>query len=470
MLTALSHNTLIQLAGKLLATIAGLIVVSYMTRSLGPTGFGHYTTVMAFLQTFAILIDFGLTMTASKALGEKRIPTEMLLSNLLSFRTVTAAAAFALAPLVVVWFPYPTIVKLGIAFTSLAFFLGSLTQSFQAVFQASLKSGYLVIADFWGRLVLLVGTVIAAQMNSGLMAYLGIYTAASIVITLGTLGYAHRLMPFRWRIDLSVWLTIWRATWPMAVTIALNLIYLKADTLILAATWPAQHVGLYGAAYKVLEVLLAVPAIIGGLVLPLAARYQAEGAIEKFKHLWQDSFDALLAAGLAVIAGCVTLGIPIIIMLAGGDFRIAGQLLVPLSLATALIFISNVTGYFIFALGKQRQIIPLYLVAATVALVLFFSLIPHYSYWAAAWSSAAINGLMAGGSLWLLAGWGLVPTAARWPKIILATIVLVLGLLVPLPLILKVVTGAILYLAAIVYLKLIPTSAANQLREPNHNT
>src|SRR3989344_2524594 len=109
MLSPLGHNTLIQLIGKLLATLAGLVVVAFMTRSLGPTGFGHYTTIIAFL-------------------------------------------------------------------------LASLTQSFQAVFQASLKSGYLVAADLAGKLLLLVGTILVAQLNLGLMAFLMVYTASSAII------------------------------------------------------------------------------------------------------------------------------------------------------------------------------------------------------------------------------------------------------------------------------------------------
>lgn len=457
MLTALSKNTLVQLAGKILATLAGLVVVAIMTRSLGTTGFGYYTTIIVFLQTFGILIDFGLTMTAGRSLGEQQIQPTSLLSNLLSFRVTTSALVFVLAPLAAFLFPYPIIIKLGVAATSLAFFLASLSQSFQAVFQAKLKSNYLVAADLAGRLILLIGTIYVAQLNLGLMMFLIIYTVASAVTSGSTLYYAYKLIPFNWQIDLSIWKKIWLATWPLAITIALNLIYLKADTLILAATWPASIVGVYGAAYKVLEVLLAIPAIIGGLVLPLAASYLATGDKLGLKKLFQDSFDTLLASGLAIIAGSVLIGTPLITLLAGHDFAAAGKLLIPLSLATAFIFIGNVTGYFIFALGKQRKVIPLYLSIAATALVLYFMFIPRFGYWGAAWSTVVVEGLMAFVSLILIKHWGLTPSAARWPKLLLATITLCLGLLVPLSLLLKIIIAGAIYLAALWYLKLIPT-------------
>jgi O-antigen/teichoic acid export membrane protein len=463
MFSQLGNNTLMQLAGKIAATLIGLAVAVFMTRGLGPTGFGHYTTVIVFLQTFAILTDFGLTMMAGRALGAKQIPSDVLLSNLLSFRTVTSAIVFSLAPLAALVFPYPAIVKVGVALTSLAFFLASLTQSFQAVFQATLKSGYMVMADFWGRIVLLVGTIVAARMGWGVIAYLIVYTIASLVITVGTLFYANKLMPFKWQIDLKVWRLIWLATWPVALTIALNLIYLKADTLILAVYWPAHAVGLYGAAYKVLEVLLAVPAIIGGLVLPLAARYLALNDQQKLRQLFQDSFDAMFGLGLAIVVGGTLVGGSILIALAGVEFAISGQLLFPLSIATAFIFLGNVTGYFIFALGKQKQMIPLYALLAILSLVIYFTLIPRYAYWAAAWGHTFIEGLMSIGSLWLLGRWGFKPTPGRWPKIVLATGLLALGLLIPMPIILRTIAAVVIYVIAIWYLKLIPTVTAKQL-------
>lgn len=465
MSNTLSHNTLIQLVGKILATLAGLVVVAFMTRSLGTEGYGHYTTIIVFLQTFGILVDFGLTMTAGRSLGDQQIPPAVFLGNLLSFRVTVSALAFTLAPLAAFLFPYPQIVKLGIAATSLAFFLASLSQSFQAVFQAKLRSGYLVITDLSGRAILLIGTIIVAQMNFGLMMFLAVYSAANIIMAGAALYFANKLIPFRWQIDLSIWKKIWLATWPLAITIALNLIYLKTDTLILAATWPASDVGIYGAAYKVLEVLLAIPAIVGGLVLPLAAGYLAVSDKVNFKRLFQDSFDTLLASGLAIIVGSTLIGTSLITLLAGNDFAVAGKLLIPLSLATALIFIGNVTGYFIFALGKQRQVIPLYIAIAAIALIFYFIFIPRFGYWGAAWSTVVVEGLMAFISLILIKRWGLVPSPARWPKLLLATLALLLGLLIPLPLIIKIFIAGVIYVSALWYLGLIPTKTTALIKQ-----
>jgi O-antigen/teichoic acid export membrane protein len=456
MLNSISGNTITQLLGKATSTLIGLVVVALMTRALGAAGFGEYTTVVAYLQFFGILVDFGLTMTTARELGNARLASNILLGNLLSFRTVTAGAAFIIAPLVALFLPYPPLIKTGIALTSLAFFLSSLSQSFGAVFQAQLKSHLLILAELGGRIVLLVGTIFATLGQLPLISYLLILIASSLTTTTWTLVAAKRLLPFKWQINLAVWRELWHATWPIALTIAINLIYFKADTLILSLLKPTIDVGLYGAAYKVLEVLLAVPAIVCGLVLPLAARAYAQGDKNKLAELYHGTFDSMLAAGLAVLVGGIIIGTPLMTLFAGAEFAVTGKILAILGVATAFIFLGNAIGYFIFALDKVKKMIPAYLITALVALTGYFIFIPTYSYWGAAWMTVVAEALMTTISLVILWKLGLKPSTVRWPKIILATLFFATILMMPLPLIPKLILGAVVYLVTVWYLKLIP--------------
>ena len=69
--------------------------------------------------------------------------------------------------------------------------------------------------------------------------------------------------------DFVYWRYVWRYTWPLAVTVVLNLIYFKADTLVLSGFKGPAEVGLYGAPYRVLEVLTTFPHMFMSLILPL---------------------------------------------------------------------------------------------------------------------------------------------------------------------------------------------------------
>lgn len=454
MFQAIARQSAIQLTSKLIATAIGLAVVALTTRALGPAGFGTYTTIVTFLQFAGILADLGLTMVASRSLGEGRILRSVLLGNILSFRVTTAAIAFALAPVVALAFPYPAHVQAGIALTAVALFMSSIASTLGSVFQAELRATWLAAAEIFGRGVLLIGTAMVAAASMSLTAYLWVLIVSSAA-TLGVTWWgSQRLAPHAWQVNLMVWKQLWWASWPIAVTIILNLAYFRTDLILLSLMKPAADVGLYGAAYRMLEVLLTVPAVVGGFVLPLAARLRANRDETSLGNLYRGTFDVLGALGLAAVVGAAVVGVPLMLALSGMDFAVAGELLLPVSLAAAGAFAAGAAGYIIYALDLQRAVIPFYLAAAIIALTGYGIFIPNYSYWGAAWVTAAVNLGMGAATVTLLWRRGYRLNAARWPKLLLATLALTLGLMLPLPLAARLIAGAALWLGALWRMKL----------------
>ncbi len=456
MFRQIAHNSLIQISGKVISTALGLLIVSLMTRGLGAAGFGQYTSVVAYLQFFGILVDFGLTMTLARELGRGEFASETVAGNVFSFRSLTAAGAFILAPIVAWLLPYAVEIKIAIILTSLAFWATSVQQSLVGLFQYKLVTWSLTIVEILSRMLLLLGTWWLSRQQSDFQAYLYWLTIINIITLISTYLAARRLIPFVWTINKPVWHKLWQATWPITVTIILNLFYFKADTIILSWYKTAAEVGLYGAAYKVLEVLLALPAIVGGLVLPWAARAYTHQDKSQIQKIYSGTFDTMLAAGLVVIIGSWLLGVPVITWLAGTDFAIAGRLIGILGLATALIFIGNATGYIIFALDQQKKMIPYYAAAALIGLAGYFIFIPSYSYWGAAWMTVVVEFFMAAVGFTVLWRQQLRPSPARWPKILLLTLLSGIILLYAWPWPIKITLAAAVYLMLLKLFKLWP--------------
>lgn len=465
MFKKIAHQTAIQVIGKILSLLLGLAVVAFMTRSLGPEGYGHYTTVIAFLQLVSLLTSFGLSMTVARELGSGETPATTLLSNALSFRTITAGIAFAAAPLIATLLGYPHGLVLSMVLASVGFWAGSITQTITSVFQAKLRSGVLTSIDIISRLVLLIGTWFAAYTHAPLNTFLGAFVTANIIALLLYIILAQRLIPFSWQLDLLIWRTIWQHTWPIAITTTLNVIYFKADTVILSLFRPANEVGFYGAAYTVLEVLLAFPAIIGGLLLPQIAQAFANNNLEKVKRLYSGAVDALLAAGLAVVAGSVIVGRPIMSAIAGQNFAITGDILAVLSVAILFSFVGNAAGYAIFAIKQQKKLIPVFAAGAVLGFISYLIFIPIYSYWGAAWVTVGVEMLVNIAMVTILWRCGVSLSFQRWLKILIATLALAVGLIVPLALALKIIIGLGLYALALWQLKLLQDYTKDSLTQ-----
>src|SRR3989338_2339444 len=96
-------NTFYQVFGKVIGAAIGLVVVGLMTRYLGQEGFGNYTTVVAFLQFFGVLADFGLQMTVTKMISRPGADEKKIIANAFTLRFFSAATILGLA-VAVGWF------------------------------------------------------------------------------------------------------------------------------------------------------------------------------------------------------------------------------------------------------------------------------------------------------------------------------------------------------------------------------
>ena len=158
-----AHNTIVQIVGKIITTILGLVALGMMTRYLGQEKFGWYITVTAFLQFAGILIDFGMIVVTAQMLSEPLRDKEKLFKNLFTFRFVSALLFFSLAPFVAWFFPYEIQIKIAIAISSLAFLAITLNQVFVGLYQTKLKMHIQAISEVIGRIVLVAGMFFAIK-------------------------------------------------------------------------------------------------------------------------------------------------------------------------------------------------------------------------------------------------------------------------------------------------------------------
>lgn len=387
----IAHNTILQFSSKVIGTILGLVTISMMTRALGQAGFGYYSTVMGFLQFFAILADFGLTLTTAQMLGKSRTQgaaadwdEDTLFSNILGLRFITALLLLAAAPLVALAFPYTADVKTGIVIATLSFFSMAFSQIFLGFFQARLNMIWVSIAEIANRLVLLIAIIVCTAQGYGLLPMIVAVTISNVVQLLCLLVPARRLAPFSLGFNLACWSDIWASTWPIALSIALNLLYLKTDILVLSIYRSAEEVGLYGAAYKVVDVLTTFPVLFAGLLLPLLTSYWQSRDRARFAGLIQQGFDALSVVAWPMMVGTAFVANDLMALIAGEAFRASGFLLQLLIWASGIIFFNAVFAHAIVAIDKQKKTMFAYGVTAIVGVIGYFLAIPRFGAFGAA--------------------------------------------------------------------------------------
>jgi len=401
--TRVARNTVIQIISKAISTALGLAAVAMMARYLGQAGFGQYTTIITFISFFAIVADLGLTLITVQMISRPNIDEGKILSNLFTLRFVSATAFLGLAPLLVLFFPYDPVVKIGVAISVLPFLFIALNQVLVGLFQKNLRMDKVSISEVASRLVLLSGVAAAVYFNFGLLGIIIATVFSGGVNFLMHFLFSSQFIKISWRIDLEIWRDIIVRSWPIALTIALNLIYLKADTLILSLIKSQAEVGIYGAAYNVINVLVTLPFMFAGLVLPIMTDVWARGLQREFNSVLQKSFDVMAIITLPMVVGTFFLAERIMVLVAGSEFAVSGEALKILIFAAAAIFLGNSFTHAVIAIDKQKKIIGVYFFTSITALAGYLYFIPTYSYFGAAGVTIYSELVVAAASFYLVA-------------------------------------------------------------------
>jgi O-antigen/teichoic acid export membrane protein len=193
-------------------------------------------------------------------------------------------------------------------------------------------------------------------------------------------------MPLQMVVDMGYWRALVRGSLALGLAVSISQIYFRVDTLLLALIRTPVEVGLYGAAYKFIELSQLVIAAVGISVFPPLARLTAIGDPRRH-HLAQKTFDLLLAVAAPLAVLMLTLSSTIILLTAGPEFLAAG---VALQLLAPYVLFDFVNGLFVrilLASSRDRTLLKLAVSVLVLNLVLNLVLLPLYGFKAAAITS-----------------------------------------------------------------------------------
>ncbi|PJA89564.1 MAG: hypothetical protein CO137_03585 [Candidatus Magasanikbacteria bacterium CG_4_9_14_3_um_filter_32_9] len=380
-----AHNTIVQIIGKIISTVLGLVAIGMLARYLGQEQFGWYITAISFLQFIGIVIDFGLVPVTAQMMSEKDFDKEKLFQNLLGFRFLTSVLFLSLAPLIVLFFPYPKEVKIAISVLVLGFVAISMNQVLIGFYQAKLKMHIQALGEVVGKVVLVVGLWFLISKNSTFLPIMALLALSSISYTAVLWIRATKENTSTLRFDWHIWKAIMHKSWPIAISIVFNVIYLRGDILLLSIFKSQTEVGNYGMSYRILDVVAQTAMMIMGVILPLLTYAWSRNLKKKFSYRLQTSFDVMMIFAIPMTVGIITLAKPIIFLVAGEGFVDSVLLLQILSLAVFGVYLGAIFGHTAVAINKQKQTMWIYISNAIITLIGYLIFIPKFGALGAAW-------------------------------------------------------------------------------------
>jgi len=391
----MARNYSVHFAGRVLGTFFGIVTIAILTRHLGETGYGELTTAMTFLQIFGVMVDFGLTLTLVQMISEHGADERRITGGILGLRLVSGIIFFGLAAFIGASLPYSPIIKMAIAVGTLSYLFMTASGMLVGVFQKHLAMWRVALSELLNRFATLGAVVAFAYLQFGVVAMMVAFIIGNFLQLVSTMYLAKPYVKIWPRIDTAIWKDAIIRGWPIGLSILFNLIYLKSDILILGFFRPQADVGIYGAAYKILDVITAIPVMYMGIALPSLVHYWSIDAKKDFRKMIQKSFDFFSIVSIPILAGALVVGVPLLVFVSGEAFAQSGAVLKVLMIAAVIVFYGSLTGHVIVALKLQKPMTWGYAATAVLALVGYLLVIPRFGLWGAAWMTVVSEAIIA---------------------------------------------------------------------------
>ncbi|HEY3864494.1 MAG TPA: flippase [Solirubrobacteraceae bacterium] len=378
----------IQIVAQLLNVALGVIVTALIVRTLGPTRYGQWSTLLAITELVGTVGSLGLENVAVRFATAEPERENVWLGAVTTLRaalTIPVIVLYVIA--VIVISRDQTMLVTGLVMTLL--YLTSIWSTLRIAFRLRVRND-IFAAFVLANSVLWTGAVVVIAAAGGGMVPLAIAFVTVSVLVQGMLGVlAFRTVPVRWRGSRALWPRIARLGLVVGIGGALTLAYGSIDQLLVFEFSPhVSEAGLYAAMYKILDTAGFVPIAVMTTLFPImAGLYPSEPA--RLRRLTQIAIDYLTIVSLGGLAFTIAAAGEIVALLFGPAYREGTSALPVLMAAFVPICIGFVGGNMVLATDLQRRYIYYAVLGLLVNVVLNLIFIPVYGFQAAAWVTLA---------------------------------------------------------------------------------
>lgn len=413
------RSTAWQWAFKVLTLGVGFVSISVVTRLMGASDYGRLGVVMTYVGFVVALSDLGLPTILTRDMARAPDAIAGHITTATWGRALLAVPTYLLAlGIAVPLYRHDRAVLAGIAVGLASLLPGAVASTLICVLQVEARLHVAVGLEVVVRILTLLGMVWVLRRGGSLAEVVGVTVVVAVLHVLVLLRLLRKHLG-RWSAwDSGVFVRLVRTSLPLGVAVVLNSLYFRIDTIILSLLRPSADVGVYVAAYRVMEMLLVFPSMFAAAALPLLSRAALDGRL------------------VAVVAKCLRVVVAILLpltvvaaidarrilaLLGGAEFARGATSLRILAFAALTSGFNIVLGLAIIAVNRHGRALWLNVGALTANVALNLALDRRGGPPAAAAATLACEAAVVVGALYVVrSGAGALPTVPSLLRLLLA--------------------------------------------------
>lgn len=360
-----------------------LILLIYIARLLGATEYGKFTFALSFVLLFQVFADFGLFRIAVREFSkdkekEKELPALLSLKILLSFCTLVLIFVFSFFIT-----SDPLILKM-IFILAVSNLISAYLEAFHAIFHARQKMEYdSLIRIFEASILIGVGLCVLFYFPSILnLSYA--YLFASLTTLIFILFFFHfkiKRLTISW--NKLIWKKYLIMSWPLALTSFSYIIYNQIDSVMMGSLGQITQTGWYNAAYRIIAIVIVPIGIISSSFYPILSK-TFKKTKEELQRVWNYQMEIMILLAIPLVIGGLVLAPRIINYIFPSSFNpsiLAFQILIVMA---GIMFLYNAFRWILVIVDQQKKLFWAVLSGAIINIILNLILIPKFSLYGAA--------------------------------------------------------------------------------------
>jgi O-antigen/teichoic acid export membrane protein len=379
--------------GGKLATAALFIVLA---RTVGAADYGVWTFAFSFAILLTIPGSIGQDIVLTREVARDHDRLDDYFADAMVSRVVLTFPVLVIALITASVADMSAQTRLVVLLLGVGCILDGLLHLVFAVFQAFERLGavpVILMTQRWGTTL---GALLALALGQGVAVVAGIYAAcAAVALVLGLVLINRLLVRPRFRFSRWAWARLMRQAVPIGIASVAFYVLLRIDTAMLALFQPAADVGMYGAAYRLLETTMFVSWSVNAAVLPVLSRLSPTSE-PTVGFVYGRALKLVLALTLPVAVGAFVLADPLIELLYGAEYAPAATALRLLVPAIVLYPVSMLSSSLLYAQGRSKIVAYAYLGVLAENVALNLVLLPAHSFRGAALGTSISEVLVAG--------------------------------------------------------------------------
>lgn len=403
----IAFNTVVQIFGRIIGLFIMLITINLVSNYLvvdgsSVIGYGQYYIVFTYVSIIGVVADLGLyTLLIREVTGKSKTEVKELVGNAIGFRLILLLVTFFALGLLTIFFPYPAVVKIGIIIGIFSAFSSLFSQIFAALFQVNMVTYKIVISETLGRIAIAGLTAWCLFSGFGLVAIVVANLIGNLVVLFLSIFYAKKYCVISIKFNFVLWKKIWPELMAISVVTLLALVHFKIDSLILSFFRSAEDVGIYGLAYKLLEIIAIIPSIYTANVIPYMSQFHRQGEKKEIADFLKKSLVVMSAVAVPISILVFVFSKNIVVFISSIEFINSALPLKILIFAVLFAFIAEVSTGALTASRMQVKMVKPYIIAVVLNTAINFVIIPKYSYVGAAIVTVVTEAILMISLIWI---------------------------------------------------------------------